>query len=302
MRQIACGFLAAGLIATTATAQAQELGSASFLQQAQTVAADLARSSTTAAAQAAAPAPRPVKVTGALDFPTLYYFRGIRQEADADVTFQPWVNVAYTASPMVTLNVGSWNSIHSGSTSDVYGAYYETDFYASAAIATGKVTSTVLYTAYMSPEDAFGPVHEIAYTAAFNDSENSVPLAPAVTIAFELSDKQADGGAKKGIYLELAATPAIPMGDDSPVTLTVPIKLGLSLKDYYERPIAGEDSFFGYFSGGLMALVPIAPNFDIHGGVTFYGFGESLKQFNANIDGETSSGAVVGTIGLGFSF
>ena len=82
----------------------------------------------------------------------------------------------------------------------------------------------------------------------------------------------------------------------------MPIKLGLSLKDYYERPFAGEDSFFGYFSGGLMALVPIAPNFDVHGGVTFYGFGETLKQFNADIDGKTSSGAVVGTIGLGFSF
>ena len=300
MRQIACGLLAAGLIATTATAQAQELGSASFLKQTRLVAADLARSSTRVAAQAPAPAARPVKVTGAFDFPTLYFFRGIRQEFDADLTFQPWVNLAYTASPTVTLNVGSWNSIHSGSNSDedVYdGAFYETDFYVSGAFATGKVTSTLLYTAYMSPIDAFGPVHEIAYTAAFNDSENGLPLAPAVTLAFELSDKQADGGAKKGIYLELAATPGIPLGDDAPLTLTVPIKLGLSLKDYYENPADGKDSTFGYFSGGLMAVVPLSPNLDVHGGVTFYGFGDTLKAFN-----DDSSGHVVGTIGLGFSF
>ncbi len=300
MRQIACGLLAAGLIATAGTAQAQQItGSASFLTQARSVAADLARSSTVAAAQAA-PAPRPVKITGAFDFPTLYFFRGIRQEFDADLTFQPWVNVAYTASPTVTLNVGSWNSIHSGSNSDedVYdGAFYETDFYASGAFATGKVTSTLLYTAYMSPIDAFGPVHEIAYTAGFSDSESSLPMAPAVTLAFELSDKSADGGDKKGIYLELAATPGIPVGDDAPVTLTVPIKFGFSLKDYYENPSTGEDSGFGYLSIGLMGLVPISPNLDIHGGVLIYAFGDTLKLFN---DDESSK--VVGTIGLGFSF
>ena len=127
-------------------------------------------------------------------------------------------------------------------------------------------------------------------------------FAPAVTLAFELSDKQADLGQKKGIYLELAATPTIPVGDDAPVTLTVPLKFGLSLKDYYENPVTGEDSTFGYFSGGLMALVPLSPNLDFHGGVTFYGFGDSLKAFNIDIDGNTSSGHVVGTIGLGFSF
>jgi len=300
MRQIACGLLAAGLIVTTATAQAQELGSASFLKQARLVAADLARSSSTLAAQAPAPAARPVKVTGAFDFPTLYIFRGIRQEFDADLTFQPWVNLAYTASPTVTLNVGSWNSIHSGSNSDedVYdGTFYETDFYVSGAFATGKVTSTLLYTAYMSPIDAFGPVHEIAYTAGFNDSENGVPVAPAVTVAFELGDKSADAGANKGIYLELAATPAIPMGDDPPLTLTVPIKLGMSLKDYYENPLTGEDSTFGYFSIGLMALKSLSPNLDIHGGVLIYGFGDTLKLFNND-----ESSQVVGTIGLGFSF
>ncbi len=35
----------------------------------------------------------------------------------------------------------------------------------SGAFATGKVTTTALYTAYMSPVDAFGTVHELAFTA-----------------------------------------------------------------------------------------------------------------------------------------
>jgi hypothetical protein len=298
MRQIAYGFLAAGLIASAATADAQELGRASFLTQARSVAADLARTSTVATAQAApADEPPPVKITGGVDFPSLYVFRGIRQEFDPALTVQPFVNVAFMATPTMTVNVGSWNSMHSGSTSDGPGAFYESDFYVSGAFATGKVTTTALYTLYGSPADAFGTVHELAFTAAINDSENSVPLSPAVTVAFELGDNGADAGANKGVYLEFAATPAIPMGDDAPLTLTVPIKLGMSLKDYYENPLTGEDSKFGYFSIGLMALKALSPNFDIHGGVLIYAFGDTLKLFNND-----ESAQAVGTIGLGFSF
>jgi hypothetical protein len=297
MRQIACGLLAAGLMASAGTAQAQELGRVSFLTQARSVAADLARTSTAAAVQAPADEPPPVKVTGGIDFPSLYVFRGIRQEFDPEFTAQPFVNLAFAATPTMTVNVGSWNSMHTGSTKDGAGAFYESDFYVSGAFATGKVTTTALYTAYMSPADAFGTVHELAFTAAINDSENSFPMSPAVTVAFELGDNQADAGAEKGVYLELAATPAIPLGDDAPLTLTVPLKLGMSLKDYYENPATGEDSKFGYFSIGLMALKALSPNFDIHGGVLVYTFGDTLEFFNNG-----DSAQVVGTVGLGFSF
>jgi hypothetical protein len=294
MRQIAWGLLLAGFVATPAAAEEPKLG-ASFLRQVETTAARLVAARAPLAVQAADPVP-PVKVTGGVDFPSHYFFRGIRQEFDPELTMQPFVNLAFTASETTTINVGSWNSIHTGSTKDVFdGGFYESDFYVSGAVAAGSVTSTVLYTAYMSPNDAFKTVHELAFIAAFNDSESSMPLAPAVTVAFELGDGSADGGANKGIYLELAATPAIPMGDDAPVTLTVPVKLGVSLKDYYE--LAGEDNKFGYFSVGLMALVPLSANFDIHGGVTVFTFGDTLKAFNNN-----KLGQAVGTVGLGFSF
>jgi hypothetical protein len=289
------------LCATAApTADARQLTDrASFLEQTPSAAADLARVSMAAPPQATAQnEPRPVKITGGVDFPSLYVFRGIRQEADPQLTVQPFVNVAFIASPTVTVNAGSWNSFHSGSTNDALDdPYYESDFYVSGAFATGRLTTTALYTAYMSPNDAFKTVHELAFIAAVNDSENSVPVAPAVTVAFELGDNGADAGARKGIYLELAATPGIPLGDDAPLSLTVPVKLGLSLKDYYEHPGTGEDSTFGYFSGGLAGLVPLSPHFDIHGSLLFYGFGDALKAFN-NDNGTQ----VVGSIGLGFSF
>ncbi len=70
-------------------------GSASFLTQARSVAADLARTSTATAQAAPADDPPPVKVTGGIDFPTLYLFRGIRQEGDPAFTLQPFVNLAY---------------------------------------------------------------------------------------------------------------------------------------------------------------------------------------------------------------
>ena len=282
----------------TSTAAAQEtLGSASFLKQAQSVAVDLARTSTAVAAQAApADEPPPVKVTGGIDFPSLYMFRGIRQEFDPALTVQPFVNVAFIASPAATINVGSWNSLHTGSTSDGPGSYYESDFYVSGAFTSGAVTTTALYTAYMSPADAFGTVHELAFTAAFSDSESSFPMAPAVTVAFELGDNTADGGPEgKGVYLEFGATPTIPTGEA--FTLTVPIKLGFSLKDYYENPETGEDSKFGYFSIGLAALKSLTPNLDIHGSLLVYALGDTLKLFN---NGDAAQ--VVGSVGLGFSF
>jgi hypothetical protein len=297
MRQIACGLLAATLISTTAMAQEARRGP-SFLTQARSAGAVLALSAAPMSqAPAAEPAPLPVKVTGGIDFPSHYFFRGIRQEFDPELTVQPFVNLAFTANEMTTLNVGSWNSFHTGSTKDGPGAFYESDFYASAAFAADAVTPTVLYTAYMSPADAFSTVHELAFIAAINDGDSAFPLAPAVTLAFELGDHSADGGTRKGIYLELAATPAIPLGDDVPVTLTVPVKLGLSAHHYYENPVTGDDNKFGYFSIGLAGLVPLSSNFDIHGSVLVYTFGDTLELFN---NGEKTQ--AVGSIGLGFSF
>jgi hypothetical protein len=298
MRQIASGLLAATLVSTTAMAEEARRGP-SLLGQARSVAAGLAVAGRVVRTQAPAAEPLPVKVTGGVDFPSHYFFRGIRQEFDPQLTIQPFVNLAFTASETTTVNVGSWNSFHTGTTKDAGddNPFYESDFYVSAAFAAGAVTPTVMYTAYMSPNDLFGTVHELAFLAAINDGDSTFPLAPAVTVAFELGDNGADAGAEKGVYLELAATPAIPMGDDAPVTLTVPVKLGMSLKDYYEHPETGEDSKFGYFSIGLMGLVPLSPNVDVHGGVTIYTFGETLEFFN---NGDKAQ--VVGSIGLGFSF
>ena len=71
----------------------------------------------------------------------------------------------------------------------------------------------------------------------------------------------------------------------------MPIKVGISLKDYY-----GDDAF-GYLQIAPTVLVPINDHFDIHGNLSVYALGGAAKLFNSD-----KRGQVTGTVGLGFAF
>jgi hypothetical protein len=288
MKQIALGMVVTALISTSAWAE--EPTTARLNLDGALAGVSFA----TAAPTQATPADEsPFSVLVGADFPTAYFFRGIRQESDPSFTFQPFADLGIAASETVTINVGTWNSFHTGSISDAYGSFYESDFYASVAFALGKVTPKVLYTAYTSPEDVFGTVHELAFVIPFDDSESGLPLAPTVTLATELGDYGADGVGEGSTYLELAVTPAIPMSDDAPVSISIPVKLGLSLSDYYGE---GGDTY-GFFSGGVLVGVPVNDMFEVHGGVTIFGFGDALKSYNND-----EASQVVASIGFSVSF
>jgi hypothetical protein len=302
MKHIVMAVVMTGLIATPA--RAQEVVPQTRPEG--VVSPELFKVSFGAAPQAAAPAPAPKKVTvlvGA-DFPSLYMFRGIRQEFDANFTMQPYVDIGIAAAENVTVNFGSWNSFHTGSNkTNLDGSWYETDFYASVTVVKGKWKPGVLYTVYASPAggyeslDSIG-VHEIAASLAYDDSAMAVPMSPKVTLAFELTDTQADFGAKKGVYLEGSVKPSFKAGG-SPVTIGVPIKLGMSLKDYYEGPEG--DSKFGFFAIGVSAGVPLsgmtAGAWELHGGVDIYTLGKTLKAFNVD-----ERSRVVGSVGFSVTF
>jgi hypothetical protein len=209
----------------------------------------------------AAPAPKRVKVVAGADVPSLYFFRGYRQESDPEFTFQPYVDLG-VAGEKASFNLGIWNSWHTGSLKDSGAGFYETDLYASATVGLLKTT----YTAYTYPEIDDSSIHEIMFSATFPNV-----LAPSVGIAFEFAKPE---GLDKGIYLELGIAPALPLGDDAPVTISIPVKVGLSVKDYY-----GDDTF-GYFSGGVTIGKAINDHFEVHAGVTGYGFGDVLKAVN----------------------
>ena len=249
-----------------------------------------------ARAQDAAPAAPIVVVTGALEVANQYNFRGIRQNTEG-VSVWPYIDFGFTpykgdgALKSVGINVGTWNAVNSQIDGN---KWYESDFYAIAGLGFSKSALSFIYTSYTSPADLFAHVKELAVKLAVDDSAalGKGALKPYALVAFELTDGQADAGDAKGTYVELGVAPGYA---GSKASLAVPIKIGLSGKDYYEFA-TGTDSKFGYFSIAGIVTVPMGAHANIHGGVEFQAFGDNLKGYN----GQDSVGIV--SLGLGFAF
>ena len=267
----------------------------------------------TAAPAAAQDDPNPgaLTVTAGLDVPTVYFFRGIRQEADPALTLWPFgdLGIALYAGEgglrSAGVNIGVWNSLHTG-TSGTGGLadrlHYEEDFYATLALGFGGgVTVATGYMALTSPNNLFNTVKELQFKVS-----KAHWLAPYGFLAFELSDRgQADAGSAKGSYLELGVGPSWPVGG-SAATLAVPVKLGLSLNHYYERLDAGgafTDERFGFFDVGALVTLPLGGipsrygSWNIHGGADVLVFGEMTKAANSG-----DAGTVVALVGIGVSY
>ena len=239
-----------------------------------------------------------VSFSTGLDFSHAYFFRGIIQETDGFIA-QPYGEIAFDLfEDTEGLNTGSlalgfWNSLHSGPSgsggpSVNTTAWYEMDFYAGLSLGlVGQWQADVVYTQYMSPNDTFSTVKELALSLAFDDSERmgALALAPYVMLAIEASGNAA--GIDSGAYLELGVEPGLPL-EDSPVSLTFPVTLGLSLSDYYQTVVGmvAENDAFGYFDLGLVASVPLLVNesygsWEVSGGVHLLFLGDSLEALNA---------------------
>jgi hypothetical protein len=257
-----------------------------------------------------------LSLSAGVDVPTDYYFRGILQE-DRDYIIQPYgelsVKLYEGKGPLTTLAfaLGLWNSLHGGPTG-VGGPnadprlWYEADFYTRlSATLLEDVTAAVTYTAYMSPNGRFATVQELALSVGFNDTKLLGPWAlnPSLLVAFELKG-QADGGRHRGVYLQLGVAPGLTWFDKSawPVSLSVPLTVGLSLSQYYEFG-TGDDETFGYFSGGLAASVPlkvIPPAFgawQLRAAVTVLTLGDNLRAVNRRDRTE-----VIGSFGLALAY
>jgi hypothetical protein len=256
----------------------------------------------TARAQAADPNPGNITLLTGIDFPSVYFFRGIRQDSDPKLTTFAYGDVGLAlfsgdgGLKSAGVNFGVWNSLHTGSSgSDGPGPiHYEEDFYASLTLGFGGgVAFTPMFTAYTSPNQMFRTVKEVSFKVA-----QASRFAPYGLVAFELSG-QADGGSEKGTYAEFGVAPSWPVG--SAGTVAIPVKVGLSLKDYYEG--SDGDSKFGYVDGGVLFTFPLTGipsgfgSWNFHGGANFLGFGDTTKAFNAG-DG----GQIIGSVGIGMTY
>jgi hypothetical protein len=273
--------------------------------------------STPAWAQDAAPAdpnPGAVTITGSVDFLNQYMFRGIQQNNTGFATWPAFDLglAAYSGDgglKSVTVNFGSWNSLHSGNTgSDGPSGklWYESDFYATVGFGFGGGTSfSTTYTAYTSPNSGFTTVKEIMFKLGMDDSGylGRAAVKPYVVVAREfdtdISTGQADAGLEAGTYLELGIAPGY---SASMASIAFPVKVGLSLSNYYENPLTGEDEKFGFFSIGGIVTVPVGGttsfgSWNLHGGVEYQKLGTTTEFFNG---GENNQ--VIGSFGIGFSY
>lgn len=265
-----------------------------------------------AAAQPTARNAGDITLTGGFDFVNAYVFRGLRQD-DTRVIMWPFADARvdlYSGAGGVTdvaFHVGSWNSLHTGAAGLAGTAqklWYESRFYATLALGIGPdLTLGTTYTSYTSPNNSFSTVKELAFKVAAGDSTvpADVALNPYALVAFELGTSpgfgQADGGAAAGTYLELGVAPGWAGSDFS---IAFPIKVGLSLDDYYE--LAGVDHPFGFLSLAATATVPLGRTtsygtWNVHGGMEFQSLGDTPEAFNR---GDQSK--VIGSIGVGFSY
>lgn len=259
-----------------------------------------------ARAQDADPNPGAITLTTGIDFPSVYFFRGIRQESDPKFTMFPYGDVGIAlfsgdgGLKSASVNFGIWNSLNTGSSGldadPKKRIHYEQDFYVSTSLGFGAgVTLTPMFTSYTSPNGSFGTVNELSFKVA-----HASKYAPYGLVAFELSG-QADGGSEEGTYAEIGIGPSWPLGGNG-ITVGIPVKLGFSLSDYYEA--GGKDNGFGYFDIGALFTVPFttAPtkfgSWNIHGGVNFLALGDGTKSFNTDGDGQQ----VIASIGIGMTY
>lgn len=257
-----------------------------------------------------------IALSAGVDFPTDYYFRGIVQETKdyivqpyGDVTFKLWDGVPAFGNLAVTL--GLWSSLHGGPTG-IEGpnadpkVWYEADFYTKVGWTMfDDFSAGIIYTAYMSPNDFFSTVQELAFSLSFNDSKLLGPFAlnPSILVAFEVKN-QADAGADKGVYMQLGITPSYTFNAKSayPVTLSLPLLVGLSLDDYYEFG-TGDDSTFGYFQGGVGLAVPLAfipasfGSWQLKSSVNVLQLGDNLRDVNRRDRTE-----IIGSVGIAFTY
>ncbi|MCM3880010.1 MAG: hypothetical protein ND807_07875 [Vicinamibacterales bacterium] len=261
-----------------------------------------------APAAPADPNPGAITLTTGVDFPSVYFFRGIRQEADPAFTMFAYGDVGISLGK-ATVNFGVWNSLHSGTSgSDGPGPmHYEEDFYTSISFAAGKGLSIKpMFTAYTSPNGMFRTVKEISFTVS-----HASKFAPYANLAFELGGDdsgQADGGyllpagGNRGSYLELGIGPSWALGGGR-ATVAVPVKIGMSLSDYYEDPVTGQDNAFGFFDIGGLVTVPlskVASNYgswNFHVGLDVFALGSTTETLN---NGESSQ--VIFSAGIGLSY
>jgi hypothetical protein len=248
-----------------------------------------------------------------LDVTTAYFYHGIIQE-DSGLILQPaarlTINLVEGDDIKVDAILGVWSSFHSQKTGaqtsgDFTDYWYECDLIAGVALTMDRFVLATTYTFLTSPSDAYETVQELDVALAFDDSEilGAYALHPYVLVGIETGADASDGAdSDTGAYLELGVAPGFSFDlGTTPIAISFPCSIGLSLHDYYQDA-AGEDDAFGFAQIGARASMPL-PFGDRYGawtlnaGVSALFLGDHTADFNGGDDME-----FIGTMGLQVNF
>jgi hypothetical protein len=320
------------------------MSTAAMAQTADTKPADAKPADTepVAAAPAIAPASKIRTLNAGIDFTTDYYFRGLKRENQGLIA-QPWLDVSLSlwdrqgpavigpdADPgegcldRISWTVGTWNSLHSGPTgarADAPGedvdsprGWFESDLYTSLNFAFAKQwQASVIYTAYMFPNDALPSTQEVAFGLGYDDSKllGAFSLKPNILFAVETAGGADLKSGELGSYFQVSIEPGFRLVDsrDYPIDVHFPMSLGLSINDYYEDA-SGHDDTFGFFDVGVVFTMPLAfmpkgmGSWELKAGVHLVTVGSNAAELvgPAVTKGRGDRTDVVGVIGISMSY
>ena len=277
-----------------------------------------------------------------VDFTTDYFFRGIKRENQGLIT-QPWLDVTLgiwdrqgpavigsDADPgegildRISWTVGTWNSIHTGPTGtrgdapglridDPHG-WFESDIYTSInATFLKDWQASLIYTAYMFPNEAHAATQEIAVGVGYDDSKllGVFSLKPNILFAVETAGGMDGEHGELGTYFQFSVEPGFRLIDsrDYPIDVRFPLTVGLSVSDYYENA-DGHDQTFGFFDAGVVFTMPLAfmpksfGSWELKAGVHLVTVGSHAAGLAAPAvtRGNGDAFDVVGTIGVSMSY
>ncbi len=232
------------------------------------IAGMLAVPATVTAQEPAAVGPNTGAVTFSLDqnIVTQYIFRGVKFE-DSGLIYQPAVTInatLYEGEDFISsldVYASIWNSIHSEDTAatNSNAPWFQTDYTVGASLglpAGFTFDAAVVFKTF--PNDGTGAttgaITELDLTLAYDDADlmagwDLPALNPYILYVVEL----AAAGSGENSYLELGIEPsfAIYEAEDFPITLSIPVALGLDLGNYYG------DDFFGHVTFGAVFSTPL---------------------------------------------
>lgn len=256
--------------------------------------------------------------TGAVTFgldtaiTTAYFFRGANQE-DGGLIIQPNLYASFGAVDTddvdVSLKVGTWNSFHSQQTAST-NVWYESDLYALATVTLSNGFSfNVGYTAYFYPGGAFSTIQELGVSTVYDYTKLLPESVKGLGGNIELGvyHEVDDGNGSEDTYGEIIVRPSYSVDAEVPglgkPTITFPIKLGVSLNDYFLESDGG-NSFFGYLSASAVATVPLSSIPAKYGSWTLSAGVEYLHLFADSLDlaNNDEDNQFIGTVGLSIAY